>query len=480
VLTLVCAPLFRAGQDPLSLLGLQLLAIGLLGLSLWHPSRLELRSTEWLALGLLFLFPTLYLIDVPSGLLGAIPGYQPYRAILELLSPGQAGASLSLIKLTTQMAWLVLLVPIAVYLGTRGLSERAHLHLISLLLGLATFEATLGLIQYGAAQGGVMLFGIDLSEAGASGTFPNRNHLAGLLNMALPITLALLLYYLGRDRGDNKEGWRKRVSFFASLRGHTALLYGALAILLVLGIIFSRSRAGIALAILGILLTTSLFARRIGGDNVFGTSGTVVAIIIAIAISIGLAPVLDRFALGGVQEDARWPILSAAMDGLAAFLPLGSGPGTFPAVFPAYQPQELGAWFINRAHNDYIEWVFDGGIPAALLILFLLGLYVHQWTRIYSRDRWSRYRFVQVAAGIGLLLLLLHEFFDYNLHTPANLVVFAFLAGVFFSPPGQVESGPSRRRQRRRTPNLTAGTTLAQPGAPIGQPTPDQIPNPFL
>ena len=363
---------------------------------------------------------------------------------------------------------------LAFYLSTSAAWDAFRAAGNALLLAVAAFQATLALVQFGAGQGGLLLLGFDPSGSGAAGTYPNRNHLAGLLEMTLPIALALLLYYLGRDRGDRKRGWRRKVSFLASLRGHTALVYGALAVLLVLGIIFTRSRTGIALAMIGILLTSFLYSRRIGGDNVYGPTGTLVVIVIGIGVSIGLAPVLDRFSFEGALEDARWTISAAAVEGLATFLPFGSGPGTFPAVFPAFQPIALGPWFINRAHNDYIEWVFGGGIPAALLILLLLGLYLFQWTRVYRRDSWSRYRFVQVAAGIGLLLLLIHEFFDYNLHTPANMVVFALLAGVFFSDSDQADSAPRRRRHKRRTPHLS-GTTA---GVETPTPQPSRAPPP--
>ena len=482
-ITLLFAPLFRAGLAPLPLLALELLALSLLGLALWNPGGLSIKPMEIIALVLILLLPLLYLVYLPAGILDGIPGQGAYRDNLARVFGEGLDGALSLVALQTQTSWLVLLIPIAVFLATRSLGQQSQLRLVSLLLAIAAFQATLALVQFGASQGGLLLFGFDPSGSGAAGTYPNRNHLAGLLEMTLPIALALLLYYLGRDRSDRKRGWRRKVSFFASLRGHTALVYGALAILLVLGIIFTRSRTGIALAMFGILLTTILYSRRIGGDNVYGPTGTLVVIVVGIGVSIGLAPVLDRFSFGGALEDARWTISAAAIEGLATFLPFGSGPGTFPTVFPAFQPLELGPWFINRAHNDYVEWIFDGGIPAALLILLLLGLYLFQWTRIYSRETWSRYRFIQVAAGIGLLMLLIHEFFDYNLHTPANMVVFALLAGVFFSDSDQADSAPSRRRHKRRTPHLSGAEPAV--GTPTPKPKPagpatDQITNPFL
>lgn len=482
-LTLVFAPVFRAGLPPLPLLTLELLAISLLVLTLWNPGGTKIKAMEIIALLLLLLLPLPYLVDLPSGVLAEIPGRALYRTNLDLVTGKGEDGTLSLFGLQTQASWLVLLIPVAVFLATRALDARGQLRLVTLLLVIAALQATLALVQFGAGRGGLLLLGYDPSGSGAAGTYPNRNHLAGLLEMTLPIALALFLYYLGRNRGERKSGWRRKISFLASLRGHTALVYGALGVLLVLGIIFTRSRTGIALAILGILITSSLFSRRIGGNNVYGPTGTLVVLVVGIGISIGLAPILDRFSFGGALEDARWTIFSSTITGLATFLPFGSGPGTFPTVYPAFQPIELGSWFINRAHNDYIEWVFGGGIPTALLILLLLSLYLFRWTRLYHRDTWSRHRFVQVAAGIGLLLLLIHEFFDYNLHTPANMVVFALLAGIFFSDSAEPDSASRSRRHKRRTPQMAGSATRVETPTSQGNPAippQDQIANPFL
>lgn len=71
--------------------------------------------------------------------------------------------------------------------------------------------------------------------------------------------------------------------------------------------------------------------------------------------------------------------------------------------------------------------------PAAQigLVVVLLGFYLRQWPRVWVRGGWHTFRFIQVAAGISLLLLMLHSLVDFNLHIPANAVYFAFLAAVF-------------------------------------------------
>jgi O-antigen ligase len=349
-------------------------------------------------------------------------------------------------------------------------------------MALAVSQALLGLLQYVAGAGSPQLFGLDLPDLrSAVGTYTNRNHLAGLLEMLLPVALALMVFSVGGRAGDERFGWRGRIAFLGSIKGLVAVAYGAVALLLLVGLIFTRSRAGIGLGMLGVLLSTMVLARRIGGDNVYGTTGTVVASALGIGVAIGLAQVLDRFSAAGAIEDSRWTIFSATLDGVGVFAPVGSGPGNYPDLFPAFQPPELGKWFINHAHNDYLEWLFEGGLVAAALIVLLLVLFARQWVRLWTRQTWSRFRFLQVGAGIGLGLLLLHSLVDFNLHIPANVVYFAFLSAVFFTDPG-AETEPVHHRRRRRTPAMeearaAAALPVASERAP---PPPDQIRNPFL
>jgi len=291
-----------------------------------------------------------------------------------------------------------------------------------------------------------------------------------------------MIFSIGRRSAHDARGWRERFVFLASVRGHTAVVYGAIALLLVVGVIFTRSRAGITITMVGILLSTVLFARRIGGDNVYGPTGTLVALALGVGVAIGLVPVLDRFSVEGAIHDARWTIFSSTLDGIGTFNPIGSGPGNFPEIYPAFRPPELGQWFINHAHNDYLEWLFEGGLVAAALIALLFVLYARQWGRVWTREEWSRFRFLQVGAGIGILLLMLHSLVDYNLHIPANIVYFAFLAGIFFAAPGAALEAVGRRRGKRRTLNLedapiASERSVEEPPVP---PHPDQVKNPFL
>lgn len=485
---LILAPLFRAGQGPISLLVLQLCAILMLLLSLWTPAAsptLTLTKSEVTALALLLLFPLLFIVPLPGLPLDWLPGRDQYVEALALVGPDHPdrAPTLSLYPVETTSAWFTLLLPVAVFVATRKLTHRRLYPLILLLIAIAGVQAALGLMQFGSGPQSPLYLGLTHTHLGSGiGTYTNRNHLAGLIEMVLPITFALFFHSLGRNKQRHPRGGRVRILFLSIFRGHTAFLYGALILLLIVGMVFTRSRAGIALTILGVLAVTLSFGRRIGGDNVYGATGTIVTFALGIGIAIGLTPVLDRFASTDLLVDARWTVFSATLEGIRDLFPLGSGPGTYPDTFHAFHPLELGYYFVNHAHNDYLEWLFEGGAFAALLIALLLGLYLARWGKVWTRETWSRFRFLQVGAGIGIFLLLLHELVDYNLFIPANMVYFAFLVGIFFGDPDQQAIGKTRRARGKQPPPASEQTAaLADaPGGELARPAPDQIRNPFL
>ena len=227
----------------------------------------------------------------------------------------------------------------AVFLAARTLLTRQLQWLCWLVLGMAAFQAVTGLVQYGGGLNGIALFE---GATGASGTYSSRNNFAGFLLLALMPTLALLVATLGR-RSTGPSLLRERLVFWSTLRGHRAFGFGALALLLLLGIVFSRSRAGISLTMLGVVLVGLLLSRRLGGRRGgFGPVSTVASIALGLAIAIGLAPVLQRFTLLDPVEDGRVTIFAGTLEGIRQFFPLGAGPATFQQAFFPFQDLEPG------------------------------------------------------------------------------------------------------------------------------------------
>lgn len=70
-----------------------------------------------------------------------------------------------------------------------------------------------------------------------------------------------------------------------------------------------------------------------------------------------------------------------------------------------------------------------------LLALVMLGAQVRRLVRqINEGQGFRREHETMVAAGLGLLALLLHAWVDFNLRIPALAMLGAFLCGVFLRP----------------------------------------------
>ncbi|ABA57989.1 probable binding-protein-dependent transport system protein [Nitrosococcus oceani ATCC 19707] len=478
-IVLLFAPLFRAGNRPLPLMILELAALVLLALFWiqWKKQR-SISVAETVMVGGILLIPLLQLIPLPPQFWAEfLPGRAFYadglrHALGEQFFSGH-WRPLALIPSYGEAAWLALLPPVAVFLAVRSLSSQQLQRLIYLFLAMATFQAVLGLIQYGAGPESIFRLGNQHYRDSAVGTYVSRNHLAGLLEMALPLALALLMATVGQSSqlAYQRGGWRQRLLAWGNRRGNRSMLYAAIALVILLGIIFTRSRAGILLAMVGLFLSFLAFAGKIGNRKTYGTVGVLVFAGSILAIEIGLAPVFNRFAaLDEPMQEGRWGIFSGTLGAIGEFFPVGSGSGSFAAVFQRFQPADFVGGFVHRAHNDYLEWLLVGGLPVAVLIIAGLLLYFWQWFKVWRGNHDSSFSFIQIGAGIGLLLLLLHTLVDFNLHIPANAIFFAFLLGIFFHPP--------KARERRRQKETILSVAEAMPLKLREIPPENQV-NPF-
>lgn len=457
---LVYAPLIQAGILPRALMVLELAALVLAAWVFWRPDfKTHLSKSFLWSLCLLLALPLLQLLPVPPGLWQELPGRELYAQALRDVhgdSAFQGLRGITMVPFDTGRAWLSLLPPLLVFLAAVGLPTQRLTSLVVLMIGLAVFQAVLGLVQFGDGPDSVFRLGNPYYIHSAVGTYINRNHLAGFLEMALPMALALLATTVGAGgrthRSNRHSTLRRRLAQLVTVRIDRAIFFGAAALGILLGLAFTRSRAGITLGMLGILLCTVAFSRRLGGKNVYGWMGSFVAIGVGLAALAGLAPVLARFADNDVVDDARWTIYAGTVKAIGEFFPLGSGGGTFFEIFHRFRPEGFWGKSAYYAHNEYLEWVLEYGVLVAVPLVIFLAFYLRQWGRVWRPGTWPEFTFLQVGAGFGLLSMVLHSIVDFNLRVPANAIFFALLAAVFFHRPA-----PPRTRERWRKESESRG-----------------------
>ena len=436
VALLIAAPTLYSGKTAFAEMLLGFLGLGILACLLWMetPQRLYRPVTLFIITGLCL--TAIYLVPLPQTQWANLPGRDFYLEGVNWINQQSVtpALALSLVPAETLIALLSLIAPLGIFLAASYLPETKVKQLVMVFLGVAALQAALGLIQY-ASNNPVFFFGLEPNGQSAQGTYRNRDHFAALMEMALPISIGLTLFTLGQHHRGQQHDTKR----FTWLTLNNTLIFGSLMLLILLAGIFSRSRAGVFLTIIAVILSSLIFARHIGGKQSAGITAVIATITTGFAVSIGLIPILNRFVAQDPLEDGRWEIFNNTIEGIRTFFPFGSGPGTFPDVYRAFQPIEQMR-FVNNAHNDYLELLFEMGAAATFLITAFILLYIYGWVKLWGKA-WNQLHFIQNAAGVGIFILLLHSLTDFNLHTPANMIAFAFLCGLFFRQHATINNG---------------------------------------
>jgi len=424
-LLILFAPLYYAGKTAAGELIIECIGLALLFCVLWGGLYAKkLFGFAWFYLFASLALALMYLLPVPFDFWQSLPGRGLYaESFLWLKAQGveMAFFQLSIVPSQTILSLLMLIPGLAIFISAVSLPDQFVKQLVYIFLTMAALQGVLGLIQY-ASNDLFFVFGMEYHGRMAQGMYVNRDHFAALMEMALPIALGMLLYNIGRHASDRYRGG-------SGLPVNQLLLFSFAALIVFLGAIFSRSRAGVFLVLLMVLLSSIVFSRHIGGKKSVGWTSVFMVISGGVAVSVGLIPVLNRFIETDPSEDGRWPIFKTTVSIIREFSPLGSGPGTYDEAYRAFQPAEQ-VFYVNHAHNDYLELLVEMGAAGGFIILGFFVLYLYGWYKM-RRYVWNRMRFLQVASGLGVLAILIHSLVDFNLHTPANLVVFAMLSGVF-------------------------------------------------
>jgi hypothetical protein len=442
VLLLLAAPLMRGGNRYIALIALEFLGLAvMLGFLLrWAGGRPALNTSHeprhrliLLLLASPLLLALVQLVPLPAALWARLPGHDLYMDTL-----GSLGASTDAMRPlslgpSATLASLLAGIPIAaaLLLGYRATLSQLR-WLLRAVVVIAFAETLLGLLQVGGGEQSPLYFGV-MTFGPPVGTFANRNHFANYLAMALAAYL-WLAYESLRSHGADR---RSR----AFTQGHRLALWAAGGLVLVLGILLSRSRAGAVFGLTAAALGLAAVSLRVNGRSRglrFALPLFAVLVVGAGAL-IGFDAVTSRFSADQLSGSAgfRGELARTSLQGALAFWPWGSGWGTYDMVYPRFQPASLPG-FANHAHMDYIEMLFEGGIffvlPAAMF-LWLVGERAFRLGAAALRERTlDRESMAAALCGFGLLGLLLHSLVDFNLRIPANAILGALLAGAYLRP----------------------------------------------
>lgn len=288
----------------------------------------------------------------------------------------------------------------------------------------------------------------------ATGTFVNRNHLAGYLELTLACGIGLLMAL----RDSRPFSWRNLLEL---LMGPKARLRLAL-VVMVIALVMTHSRMGNAAFFSALILVGGLFVLLDKANRVRNSLILVSLILIDVLVVsqyFGLERLKDRvlntrltdvMVDGEVVQQAneiRDDVFGYAIPLLMEKPLTGQGAGSFEAAFPQYPGEDIRLHF-DHAHNDFLQFGIEfgllGTLPLAAFLLF--GLW-HALRALWQRD--SVYRSgIGFGAAMGILALLIHSSTDFNLQIPANAATLVVVCAIAVL----ARSHSSPRRQRDLQP----------------------------
>jgi O-antigen ligase len=370
-------------------------------------------------------------------------------AARQLLSP----ESVSIYRLAGETGWAPLsLYPYATFLF--WLKSVAYAGLFALVLLLVNNMQRLVILGYalvfsGVFQsfyGGIMTlsaleYGFFVKKTAylgfATGTFVNRNHLAGYLEMALAVGIGLLM--ATSYRKERADSWRQRLRNLVNLVFSQKLPLRLMLATMVIGLVLTRSRMGNT-AFFASMLVTGLIALAVFRSQagslraMFRRSNTRSAVILIASLVVidlfivgtwfGVEKVAQRISESSVGHDSdRVEVSMNTLDLLKDYPLTGAGGGSFHLVYPRYRGGDIVAYY-DHAHQDYLEIMADVGVIGIVLLglIVLSSLRAALKALYYRRD--GLMRGMAFSSAMGVIALLIHSTVDFNLQIPANAATF--------------------------------------------------------
>jgi O-antigen ligase len=274
--------------------------------------------------------------------------------------------------------------------------------------------AVVSVLQYFLGNGKIFwLFATQ--EPARLGPFLNRDHYAAFIALAIPSAAFEMLHH-PRQRG-----------FFVLT---IAVLYTS--------VIAGASRAGFVLVTLEVLVLFAIL--KFSGRTVLAVG----ALMVAFGSVVGWETLYARLRIPD-PYDGRREVAAATLQMFEASPGKGFGLGTWSNVYPAYARKDFGV-FVNAAHNDWLQWGAEGGIPALACLLLVFGASVF----LVRKVPWA----------LGVPIVFLHSLIDFPMQgrfLPALVFLVLGIAArsVVCRNRGDTPAAPLKQHVRASAPNAS-------------------------
>jgi O-antigen ligase len=353
--------------------------------------------------------------------------------VLQLVFHATSYAYFTRAELLRLSAYLVIFFLAAQAFRTR----RDLMQLAWFLMSFAFLVSLFGIIQHFTSEGKIYWYRELPLGGDLFGPYVNRNHFAGFVELTVPVGLSLMVF----------RGLRREVFALAAL----------LTIIPVSALVLAGSRGGIVsfafqMGVLALLVRS----RRSREGPRMAAVGIVALAAVALIVWIGAGKAIERFSnlpQTDTSLDRRFTMARAASQILRNHPILGSGLGTLVVVYPRYESVYDGK-VVEHVHDDYMELLAETGLFGGICGLSFLALLYRQARKNFEAAQGHFSRGIHAAGIVAVAGLLFHSFVDFNLHIPANALLFLLQVQMVCCAPvpseAPLEAARTRHRHRRR------------------------------
>jgi O-antigen ligase len=306
---------------------------------------------------------------------------------------------------------------LVIFIVANAVRSDRELRILAMVLGCFGFAfALFAMLQQLSSATRIYGFHSVLHPQNLYGSYPNRDHYSGLMEMLVPLPLAVSL----------------ATSLPKSVR---ALLAGA-AVVMGASVVLSASRAGMVAVIAEVIFLSVYLGSGGRGKRYFALLIAFFAATCTLLYWIDASPALLRWKQLSIEDELSSGRLAIALDALRMWKVhpwLGFGLGAFTTVYPQYRSFYTDL-IVNQVHNDYLQVLVETGIFGAVAMLWFVATLYRSGMMSRRSTRGDLRDLIRLGALTGCTGLLVHSFFDFNLHIPANAVMFFALATLVCLP----------------------------------------------
>lgn len=298
--------------------------------------------------------------------------------------------------------------------------------------------ALAGIVQHATFNG--RIYGIWTSEMGGTpfGPFVNRNHFAGWMLLAIPLSLGLLCADLARGMRGVKPAWRDRVLWLASADANRLILLAGAITVMSLSLVLTLSRSGIVSLSL-VLALVGWFALKVSTSRLKKAAAGAYVVLLALLVVglVGTEVIASRFAAADWSElNERRGAWADAWRIASTFPVAGTGLNTYGTATLFFQQYDLDQHYV-QAHNDYLQLAAEGGLLVVIPALVCAGLFARDVRRRFHEDGGSSSYWLRAGAVAAVLAMALQETVEFSLQMPGNAALFAVVCGIALHKPAR-------------------------------------------